>query len=85
MPVTRATAIATPVSSSPSNNWPIASTTALPKGKVQIKVDVAYKGKAGEFGKGATVTMTVNGTKVAEGELPNTIPQQISMGEGTSP
>jgi arylsulfatase A-like enzyme len=60
----------------------IASTAPLPKGKVQLKVDVAYGGKAGEFGKGATVTMTVNGTKVAEGELPKTIPVQISIGEG---
>jgi len=62
--------------------YDIASTTALPKGKAQIKVSFAYGGKAGELGKGATVTMTVNGTKVAEGELPRTIPQQISIGEG---
>jgi arylsulfatase len=60
----------------------IASTTPLPNGKVQLKVGVAYHGKAGEFGKGATVTMTVNGSKVAEGELPKTIPGQISIGEG---
>jgi arylsulfatase len=62
--------------------YDIASTTALPKGKAQIKVSFGYGGKAGELGKGATVTMTVNGTKVAEGELPRTIPQQISIGEG---
>jgi arylsulfatase A-like enzyme len=62
--------------------YTIASTTALPKGKVQLKVDLAYKGKAGELGKGATVTVTANGTKVTEGELPKTIPQQISIGEG---
>jgi len=60
----------------------IASTTALPKGKVQIKIDFVYRGKAGEFGKAATVTMTINGTKVGEGELPKTIPVQISIGEG---
>ncbi|WP_156927901.1 hypothetical protein [Bradyrhizobium sp. Tv2a-2] len=34
-----------------------------------------------EFAKGATVTMSVNGSEVAEGELPKTIPVQISMGE----
>jgi len=28
------------------------------------------------------VTMMVNGTKVAEGQLPKTIPIQISLGEG---
>jgi arylsulfatase A-like enzyme len=60
----------------------IASTAPLPKGKVQVKIDFAYGGKAGELGKGGTVTMTVNGTKVAQGELPKTIPVQISIGEG---
>jgi arylsulfatase A-like enzyme len=60
----------------------IASTVPLPKGKAQLKVDIAYSGKPGEFGKGATVTMTVNGTRVAQGELPKTIPVQISIGEG---
>jgi arylsulfatase A-like enzyme len=62
--------------------YDIASTAPLPKGKVQVKVDFAYNGKKGEVGKGAMVTMTVNGTKVAEGELPKTIPVQISIGEG---
>jgi arylsulfatase A-like enzyme len=62
--------------------YSIAGTAPLPKGKVQLKVDLAYSGKAGELGKGATVTMTVNGAKVAEGELPKTIPIQISIGEG---
>jgi hypothetical protein len=62
--------------------YTIASTSALPKGKVQLKVDFAYKGKAGELGKGAAVTITANGAKVAEGELPKTIPLQISIGEG---
>jgi arylsulfatase A-like enzyme len=60
----------------------IASTAPLPKGKVQLKVDFAYSGKTGELGKGATVIMTVNGTKVGQGELPKTIPVQISIGEG---
>jgi arylsulfatase len=55
---------------------------SLAKGKVQIKVDFAYKGKSGERGKPAAVTISVNGTKVAEGELPHTIPIQFSLGEG---
>ena len=33
-------------------------------------------------GKAAVLTMFVNGTKVAEGELERTIPFQISLGEG---
>jgi arylsulfatase A-like enzyme len=64
------------------DRYTIAGTTPLPKGKVQLKVDFAYNGKPGELGKGATVTMTVNGTKVAESQLQRTIPIQISLGEG---
>jgi arylsulfatase A-like enzyme len=62
--------------------YTIAATTALPKGKVRLKVDFVYSGKLGEFGKSATVTLTTNGNKVAEGQLPKTIPQQISISEG---
>jgi len=60
----------------------IAGTTPLPKGKVRLKVDFAYHGGPKEFGKAATVTMSVNGTKVAEGEVPKTIPATIGIGEG---
>jgi arylsulfatase A-like enzyme len=55
---------------------------ALPKGKVKLVVDFQYEGKEKEFGKGATVTMSVNGAKVGEGHLDRTIPLQISLGEG---
>ncbi|WP_448700968.1 arylsulfatase [Mucilaginibacter sp. AW1-3] len=58
------------------------SGSALPKGKAEIKMDLIYKGAAGEMGKGATVTLTVNGTQEASGEMPKTIPIQISLGEG---
>ncbi|WP_422927392.1 arylsulfatase [Singulisphaera sp. PoT] len=54
----------------------------LPKGKVKLVLDFQYEGKEGERGKGATVTMSVNGEKVAEGQIPRTIPNQISLGEG---
>lgn len=54
----------------------------LPAGKVKLEVDFAYHGAAGEVGKGATVTMKVNGAQVATGELDKTIPIQISLGEG---
>jgi arylsulfatase A-like enzyme len=64
------------------DRFTIASQKPLPKGKVQLKVDFVYKGKAGERGKGATVAMSVNGSKAAEGELPRTVPIQFSLGEG---
>jgi arylsulfatase len=54
----------------------------LPAGKAQIKVDVEYQGASGERGKPAAVTMSVNGTRVAAGDMPKTIPLQISLGEG---
>ena len=49
---------------------------------MKLVVDFAYGGKEGERGKGATVTVSANGAKVAEGKLPKTIPLQISLGEG---
>ena len=58
------------------------SNQPLPKGKVQVQIDFAYEGKQGELGKTATVAMMVNGAKVAAGQLPRTIPIQISIGEG---
>ena len=60
----------------------VAATAPLPKGKVQLKVDFAYQGGPKELGKAAVVTMTVNGTKVAEGQVPKTIPATIGIGEG---
>jgi len=64
------------------DRYTVAGTAPLPKGKVQLKVDFVYNGKADELGKPANVTLTVNGTKVAEGQLPKTIPAQLSIGEG---
>src|SRR5215813_543738 len=60
----------------------IAATQPLPKGKVQLKVDFAYQGAPKELGKGAVVTLTANGAKVAEGKVPKTIPATISIQEG---
>lgn len=54
----------------------------LPAGKAEIKVEFAYEGKAGEFGKPATVTLSVNGRKVGEAKLSRTVPVQYSIGEG---
>jgi hypothetical protein len=62
--------------------YAIAGTAPLPKGKVRAaQADVAYKGKTEDRGKSAAVTLSVNGTKVAEGELPKTIPNVISIVE----
>jgi arylsulfatase len=55
---------------------------ALPKGKVKLVIDFQYEGKAEERGRAATVTMSVDGAKVAEGHRERTIPLQISLGEG---
>jgi hypothetical protein len=52
----------------------------LPKGKTTLGVRFDYDG--GGLGKGGTITMTVNGKKVAEGRLERTIPVAISLGEG---
>ena len=60
----------------------VAATEPLPKGKVQLKVDFAYQGGPKDLGKAAVVTMTVNGKKVAEGQVPKTIPATISIQEG---
>ncbi len=54
----------------------------LPKGKVSLVAEVAYDGKPGERGKGATVTLLANGQKVGTGTLPRTVPIQFSLSEG---
>ncbi|QDU23835.1 arylsulfatase [Urbifossiella limnaea] len=54
----------------------------LPRGNVALAMNLTYEGKAGERGKGATVTLTANGKKVGEGQLPRTIPLSLSLGEG---
>jgi arylsulfatase len=60
----------------------IAGTDPLPAGKVKLEVDFVYHGAPGEIGKAATVALKVNGAEAAKGELPRTIPVQISLGEG---
>jgi arylsulfatase len=60
----------------------ITGNSPLPAGKVQLKVDFVYEGAPKEIGKSAHVTLSVNGSKVAEGHLAKTIPIQISLGEG---
>ncbi|MCQ3828658.1 arylsulfatase [Microbulbifer elongatus] len=58
------------------------SSDVLPKGRVELVMDLEYLGKEGERGKPANVTLLVNGKKVGEGKLPKTVPLQFSLGEG---
>jgi hypothetical protein len=45
----------------------------LPVGKATVSVDFACKGAQGEAGKGADITLSVNGAKVAEGSMDATV------------
>jgi len=45
-------------------------------------VDFAYQGGPKELGKGAVMTLSVNGKNVAQGKLSRTIPATISIQEG---
>jgi hypothetical protein len=54
----------------------------LPKGPAKLAADFVYDGKPGEFGNGGRLTLSANGTPIAEGWLERTIPIQISLGEG---
>jgi arylsulfatase len=60
----------------------ISGTEPLPRGKVQLKMDFTYQGGPKDLGKGALVTLNVNGRKVAEGKIARTIPVTISIQEG---
>lgn len=58
------------------NDYKIES-TALPTGKVTLKMDFKYDG--GGAGKGGTVTLFVNGKKAGEGRVEKTIPARYGM------
>ena len=60
----------------------VIASEVLPKGKLALAVRLDYEGEPGELGKPATVTLTANGRKVGEGQLPRTVPIQFSIGEG---
>ncbi|MDX2037120.1 MAG: sulfatase-like hydrolase/transferase [Isosphaeraceae bacterium] len=51
-------------------------------GKHRVAVEVDYEGRPGEFGKAASVRLTVDGAKTSTGRLARTIPLSISLGEG---
>ena len=62
--------------------YKVADSAKLPEGPVTVRMDFAYDG--GGRGKGGTVTMTVNGRKVAEGRVNNSIPNVFSTDEGVT-
>lgn len=64
------------------DRFTLAAPAPLPTGRLQVRLDFDYRGAAGEIGKAATVALSVNGARVAEGQLQRTIPVQISLGEG---
>jgi arylsulfatase A-like enzyme len=57
----------------------VAATDPLPAGKSVIELHFAYDG--GGMGKGATVTLIVNGKKVGEARLAHTVPRAYSFEE----
>ena len=60
-------------------HFEVTSTSALPSGKHQVRVEFAYDG--GGLGKGATVTLYVDGDKVGEGRVERTHAFFFSMDE----
>jgi hypothetical protein len=57
----------------------VASTSPLPVGPCTIRMDFAYDG--GGYGKGGTVTLSVNGKEVAKGRVEKTEPARFSADE----
>ena len=60
--------------------YTVTSPKSLAPGKATIRYDFTYEGGK-EMGKGGTSALFVNGTKVAEGKVANTIPNLISADE----
>lgn len=58
----------------------VAAETPLAPGKATLVVDFAYDG--GGWGKGGTITLSTNGSTVAQGRIERTIPLKFSIGEG---
>ena len=58
----------------------VKSPSALPAGRVQVRYEFAYEGGK-EFGKGGTGTLYVDGKKVAEGKIGNTVGYLFSADE----
>lgn len=66
-------------SNQPQHKFRIASDQPLTPGKHVVRFDLNYDG--GGRGKGATGVLLVDGAKVAEGRIANTIPNRYSLDE----
>ena len=60
--------------------YTVTSPEVLPAGKATIRYEFTYEGGK-QMGKGGTGALFVNGKKVAEGKIENTIPALISADE----
>jgi len=63
----------------PNHKWTIQSPTALTEGKHTVVMNFDYAG--GGVGKAAKVTLLVDGTQVANGDIPMTVPKRFSSDE----
>lgn len=61
------------------SEYKVSAPDALPPGKATIRMEFAYDG--GGMGKGGTVTILVNGTKMASGRVERTEPTGFSFDE----
>jgi arylsulfatase len=63
----------------PNHKWTIQSPAALTAGKHSIVMNFDYAG--GGAGKSAQVTLIVDGKKIADGNIPQTVPKRFSADE----
>jgi hypothetical protein len=61
------------------DRYRVKSTSDVPTGKVNLKMDFKYDG--GGPGKGGTATLYVNGKKAGEGRIEKTIPGKFGFDE----
>ena len=67
------------MSNQPAHKFRVVSNQPLRPGNHVVRVSFAYEG--GGIGKGATATLFVDGTQVAQGPIPRTIPLRFSLDE----
>jgi arylsulfatase len=60
-------------------HYPVRANDPLPAGQHEIRLEFHYDG--GGYGKGGTIVLNVDGTKVAEGRVGQTIPYYFSFDE----
>jgi len=58
----------------------VVSTESVPTGKVTLTFDFKYDGDG--MGKGGTITLLANGTRIGEGRVERTTPYKYSLYEG---